>query len=80
VVTPILACGLRVEIGTELGRSELNRYFRTGWGKVSVKTALWRLKNGWIVRLWNHSKTALRFPLVAAISKINAVPGRNRKP
>jgi hypothetical protein len=35
-------------------------------------TALWRMKNGWVVRIYNDSKTPLhRFPLVVSISKDN---------
>jgi hypothetical protein len=29
------------------------------------------MKNGWVVRLWNNSKTARRMPLAVAISKDN---------
>ena len=41
-------------------------------GKVNAfntPSALWRLKNGGVVRLWNNSPNALRFPLVASISQ-----------
>ncbi len=43
-------------------------------GKLSefnTPTGLWRMKNGWVVRLWNNSKTARRMPLVAAVSQDN---------
>jgi hypothetical protein len=35
-------------------------------------TALWRMKNGWVVRIFDNSKLPLhRYPLVASISKDN---------
>jgi len=37
--------------------------------EFNTPTGLWRMKNGWVVRLWNNSKNALRFPLTASISK-----------
>jgi len=37
----------------------------------NTPTGLWRMRNGWIVRMWNNSKTALRIPLVVSISKDN---------
>jgi hypothetical protein len=37
----------------------------------NTPTGLWRMKNDWVVRLWDDSKNALRFPLVASISKDN---------
>jgi hypothetical protein len=39
--------------------------------EFNTPTGLWRTRNGWVVRLWNNSKDARRFPLVAAISKDN---------
>jgi hypothetical protein len=39
--------------------------------EFNTPTGLWRMKNGWVVRLWNNSKTALRFPLAVSISKDN---------
>jgi hypothetical protein len=39
--------------------------------EFNTPSGLWRMKNGWVVRLWNNSKTALRFPLAVAISKDN---------
>jgi hypothetical protein len=43
-------------------------------GKLSgfnTPTGLWRMKNGWVARLWDNSKNALRFPLAVSISKDN---------
>jgi hypothetical protein len=37
--------------------------------EFNTPTGLWRMKNGWVVRLWNNSTSALRFPLTVAISK-----------
>ena len=33
-------------------------------------TCLWRMRNGWVVRMWDNSKTS-RFPLVVSISQDN---------
>lgn len=37
--------------------------------EFNTPTALWRMRNGWVVRMWNNSKSALRFPLVVSISQ-----------
>jgi hypothetical protein len=37
----------------------------------NAPTGLWRMKNGWIVRLWDSAKNAQRFPLAVSISKDN---------
>lgn len=37
--------------------------------EFNTPTCLYRMKNGWVVRLWNNSSTALRFPLSVSISK-----------
>jgi predicted neuraminidase len=39
--------------------------------EFNTPTGLWRMKNGWVVRLWNNSKSARRMPLAVAISKDN---------
>ena len=39
--------------------------------EFNTPTGLWRMKNGWVVRLWNNSKNARRMPLAVAISKDN---------
>jgi hypothetical protein len=36
--------------------------------EFNTPTGLWRMPNGWVVRMWNNSKTALRFPLAVSIS------------
>jgi hypothetical protein len=35
----------------------------------NTPSALWRLKNGWVARLWNDSQNATRYPLVIAFSQ-----------
>jgi hypothetical protein len=39
--------------------------------EFNTPTGLWRMRNGWVVRLWDNSKTARRMPLAAAVSKDN---------
>ncbi len=47
--------------------------------EFNTPTGLWRMKNGWVVRLWNNSKSALRFPLVAPSARTTAARGPARE-